>query len=913
MSENVNLEECFISAEQPWPGLAAFTEATHRFFHGRSQATTELVSLVGTSTASVLFGQSGLGKTSLIQAGLFPQLRRMGFLPVYIRLDHAETAPSLASQIIDALLAECHRLNVDAPERVVFQGENGPESSLWAYFHRHDADFWAGGVDLVTPVLVLDQFEELFTLGRDTRAGTGGPRTAAFLEDLSCLVENRIPQFIRDKLSTIPGSGREYDFAHANCRLLLSLREDFLPDLEGLMAQLPTLRLNRMRLKPMDGHEALEVVDGGGALVEPQIGERIVRFVAADAGQSDLAQLAVEPSLLSLICSELNLRRQAQGLSAIGGDLLSGAREAILNDFYARCLTDQSPVVAELIEERLISESGYRNDLVLEDVLRLPGITRQAIDTLIQRRLLRLEERGGRLRLELIHDVMTSVARARRDARRESEAQAETQRLYARQRKRQWAMAATVIVLLFVAIGMSWLAWDAKQSKILAEQATGESEEKGRNLAKAKEETDMALLQVKESNAKVSKALEEKSAQNRDLQEALVRAKNAEEKALAQKRAAELARDRATVAEARVQEAQKQMDDPGFLEKHLSALKKRQQEELLQAENRKADVSSVQVSVERKVDAPEDQTHAIPLRELLLKGNRKYRVDDHFVRAYPELIRLILNTESMDDDERQYWFDIFKDMNESQLDRLFNILETERLKLLALEKKYEKEVAALNEKHLVEWAEFQKRKVQEAEKQWRPQYERALTAFRKGTKEGYLDAIRIAEASLDAFSELGEDVSSLAVAETHDLMARAYNATDDAQYAEIALRSRDLAISAYAKVLGQENALKKMVSALGNQSFYRLLSSQYNEALRAANTALTLAPSKVWIRANQAHAMLFLGQTEEALAVYKKNWNLKVFDDSPELFSSAVLDDFKKFRKAGLPAEKMEMIEKMMR
>jgi len=75
----------------------------------------------------------------------------------------------------------------------------------------------------------------------------------------------------------------------------------------------------------------------------------------------------------------------------------------------------------------------------------------------------------------------------------------------------------------------------------------------------------------------------------------------------------------------------------------------------------------------------------------------------------------------MDDEERQYWFDIMPSMNDSQIDRLFNILETERKKLEELELKYQEEIKSLNEKHLIEWQEFQardaKKKIQEAEKE----------------------------------------------------------------------------------------------------------------------------------------------------------------------------------------------------
>jgi hypothetical protein len=86
---------------------------------------------------------------------------------------------------------------------------------------------------------------------------------------------------------------------------------------------------------------------------------------------------------------------------------------------------------------------------------------------------------------------------------------------------------------------------------------------------------------------------------------------------------------------------------------------------------------------------------------------------------YSELIKLVLETESMENDEKQYWFDIMPSMTDDQIDRLFNILDTEKKKLEALEEKYKDEIKKLNEKHLIEWQEFQlkdsKKKVAQAQ------------------------------------------------------------------------------------------------------------------------------------------------------------------------------------------------------
>ncbi len=94
---------------------------------------------------------------------------------------------------------------------------------------------------------------------------------------------------------------------------------------------------------------------------------------------------------------------------------------------------------------------------------------------------------------------------------------------------------------------------------------------------------------------------------------------------------------------------------------------------------------------------------------------------DEIQLKYPELIKLILHTESMDNNEKQYWFDILPSMTDEQIDRLFNILETERHQLEELEVRYQEEIKTLNEKHLIQWQDLQskktKDKIQKAESQ----------------------------------------------------------------------------------------------------------------------------------------------------------------------------------------------------
>src|SRR5262245_45973882 len=93
-----------VDADNPWPGLEPFTEAASEYFRGRSNEVAELLERVRANTLTVLLGRSGLGKTSLLQAGLFPRLRRDGFLPVYVRLEYTARAPALGAQVKAAMV-----------------------------------------------------------------------------------------------------------------------------------------------------------------------------------------------------------------------------------------------------------------------------------------------------------------------------------------------------------------------------------------------------------------------------------------------------------------------------------------------------------------------------------------------------------------------------------------------------------------------------------------------------------------------------------------------------------------------------------------------------------------------------------------------------------------------------------------
>ena len=121
-------------------------------FFGREQEAAELHRLVMRERLTVLFGLSGLGKSSLLQAGLFPLVRLADVFPVYIRLDFTPALPDFFAQITNAIVGAAAAADIEAPPV-------GQSTTLWEYFHRREADFWSRRNRPMMPLLVFDQFE----------------------------------------------------------------------------------------------------------------------------------------------------------------------------------------------------------------------------------------------------------------------------------------------------------------------------------------------------------------------------------------------------------------------------------------------------------------------------------------------------------------------------------------------------------------------------------------------------------------------------------------------------------------------------------------------------------------------------------------------------------------------------------
>ena len=137
----------------PWLGLESYKEG--EVLYGRDEDIRDLSQSVLNDTDTLLYGKSGIGKSSILNAGIIPAARRYGYLPVLVRLSHKEKQ-SYLHQIKDAINNEM----VSTLE--VVKCKDAEKESLYEYFHRQT--FHNAEGERIKLLIIFDQFEEIFTL-----------------------------------------------------------------------------------------------------------------------------------------------------------------------------------------------------------------------------------------------------------------------------------------------------------------------------------------------------------------------------------------------------------------------------------------------------------------------------------------------------------------------------------------------------------------------------------------------------------------------------------------------------------------------------------------------------------------------------------------------------------------------------
>lgn len=379
--------------------------------HGRRRETEELSDLLVSKRIALLFSPSGAGKTSLIRAGLIPKLEDaydMEALPI-VRLGHRDAECDNNPSINRYRLATLYALEKLRGEDERRQARDLCGYTLKQYFEECVSA--ALGRDAEGephyPLLILDQFEELFVADP-----LDVDRKREYLEELGDLLRGATP-------------GRWGGEAGAQIWALFAIREDRLAELQPYLDLIPTALSFRYRLDALGVDAAREAIgETAGPQwmaqdVPPRLVEDLCQVSVRGADGRDTLQPGrfVEPVQLQVVCRRLwtkvvlreGRRIEVGDVTARGLSEVDSALREFFDDEIAAAAEESGVserTLREWIGTSLISESGVRTQ-ALRDRTQL-GQVDEAVTRLVDAHLLRSDSRAGRDWIELPHDRLVA-------------------------------------------------------------------------------------------------------------------------------------------------------------------------------------------------------------------------------------------------------------------------------------------------------------------------------------------------------------------------------------------------------------------------------------------------------------------------------------------------------------------------
>lgn len=418
----------------PWAGLSSYEDPEMakregrkpKLFCGRDEESHNVTQLITGNIFVTLYGKSGTGKTSLLNAGVFPRLRQKRYLPISIRLSMDALDISFQKCIINQLTKALGNAagQLQTVEVVPLSAEEQQPDYLWSYFAR--TKFVDRDGRSLFPVIVFDQFEEIF---RDRRKEAEVLlRQIAYMMDESHALSSRM----------VDGQSYKYNF---NFRFVASIREDDLYRLEDSIdnCYLPELKRCRYRLRSLTRQGAQDaILIPGDGLFKTEEQKDIVDAIINKSLNEDGS---LSTNIISLLCSRIFADYQKSNADVISLSLVDGfIKGNPFERFYEEATRGFSNREKSYLEDHLIDSSGRRNSIPESDFLLhiVKGNSLLVGDTRILQRTSTSSD-GKNCRIELIHDSFCKSLAGQKSKREK------------RKRIRYWA---ATIGSLCIAIGI---------------------------------------------------------------------------------------------------------------------------------------------------------------------------------------------------------------------------------------------------------------------------------------------------------------------------------------------------------------------------------------------------------------------------------------------------------------------------
>ncbi len=365
----------------PFVGLRPFNTDESLLFFGRRQQTIELLEQLHRTHFIAVVGSSGCGKSSLIRAGLIPNLLA-GFLVEerdrwLIATMKPGDAPlrNLAAALCEAAVAAPYAPEVDRVLNPLY--EFGAEAILTSM-----APVLSDSTNLL---LLVDQFEELFRFGVGSDKPEQRGEAADFVALLLQLAEQcRLPIYI-----------------------VLTMRSDFLGDCDNFHGLPEALNCSQYLVPRLTREQRRQAIEGPvrlfGAGIAPRLLDRVLNDVGDQSDQLPVLQHALMRTWERWKFAETRRKREleqqddaAAQPSALPLDLpqyleAGTIKNALANDAEAALtgLTDEEVKLAERMFRALTATDAnnrkIRRPVHLKELCDITGTTKDHLQKIIGR------------------------------------------------------------------------------------------------------------------------------------------------------------------------------------------------------------------------------------------------------------------------------------------------------------------------------------------------------------------------------------------------------------------------------------------------------------------------------------------------------------------------------------------------
>ncbi len=511
--------------EQPllnrYPGANSFTTEQEDLFMGREKDTEIFYQLIHAHQLVILYGKSGYGKSSLINAGVVPRLEKEEHRPTHfsVRLfNKAQGANAAAKSPLNTLVTSLSSNTAELEWMQPFKQQAYPRGVFWYWAKQYQ--YYNQNAPIF---LFFDQFEELFTYSE--------AEIADFASELGMVLFQKLPDFLRKKELFAHLSAEEAAFVHEkpNVKLVFSIRSDRMALLNRLTQYLPNLLKYHYELDALDEEEARKAIIKPASLVSTRFKTQPFRYEkeVIDAILKRVKNVhdgKVETAALQIICRFLEEEKVLNGGKSIISLEVLGNIKDIFKEYYQASLNALAPaekeVASKAIEEKFI-QNNQRIPFEKGYIQQEYALTDTTLDALEKSTLLRKEQDAyGRLIYEIGHDTLIEPILEFAEIRRQENAlrQAETLRKEeAKKRKtrnRNLAVIAGIslfglVVSLFFLLKSIKSEEEAKESQRKAIQEKLKANLSARQAKTEKYKADLLAKRAQKSEIAAKKLAEE--------------------------------------------------------------------------------------------------------------------------------------------------------------------------------------------------------------------------------------------------------------------------------------------------------------------------------------------------------------------------------------------------------------------